>query len=373
MQFKYEFKAKMSSLSENDQLQASSPIAAATQPHREVDGKDFSRYQGSSTVNIDVNKAPSALLTADVAMNRMVDDLVGPSYTSGPFTGGESAVPPSPPEQTFEDTALIDGLNFGMSQLSTMTVEDKASITNQANEAYAQVGSNSSPAGMSPPPIKTLATLPPLLDQSGIWNSKAELTTPSSPFLDAAAAAAASQYSQSPVYLGGESAAHSRNPSMTSIGSGHYAASGAWSPLLSIPNIGTSVNHPRHYASAAHHQSQPSCYTNNLQSSGSQQSLTDLRESYNAYGHSQSQSLTQSFYETSGFVSSASGSSPYASAYVAPNAFNERIPDRQPSSPYPAVAASNSDFSPWNVGSHPRRTVQRSSLGLRSTAHMQEG
>ena len=361
----------MTNFSATDQLNASSPILTVTQS-REVHNKDSDPLQGNATVSVDANKGPSTSLTADVAMSRMVDDLVGPSNDSIPTIGKESAIPPSPPEQTFEDTALVDGLNFGMSQLSTMTVEDKLSNTNQTKMTSAQAGSHSSPAGVSPPPIKTLATLPLLLDQSGIWNSKAELTVPSSPFLEAAAAVATTQYSQSPVYLGGDSPAHSRNPSLTSIGSGHYAASGAWSPLLSMPNLSTSVYHPQ-YNPSAHPQPQPRYHAHNLQPNGSQYSLTDLRESYIAYGRNQNQNLMQPFYETSGFASSATGSSPQASAYAAPSTVNERIPDRHPSSPYPTVAAANSDFSPWNSSSDSRRVMQKSSLGHQSMAYRQEG
>ena len=372
MQFKYERKAKTLQFPAADQLQTSSPILAATNSPGEVDDKDYDRLQDNATGNVDANKAPSISYAADVAMSRMVDDLVGPSNDPVPIIGKRNAIPPSPPEQTFEDTALIDGLSFGMSQLSTMTVEDKALNTTQTKMASSQPGPYSSPDRVSPPPIKTLATLPPLLDQSGIWNSKAELTVPSSPFLDAAGATAATQYSQSPVYIGGESPIHSRNPSLTSIGSGHYAASGAWSPLLSMPNMTTSIHHPRHYSSA-HPQSQTSYYVHNLEPSNSQNSLSDLRDSYIAYGHNQNQNMMQSFYETSGFASSATDSSPYASTYAATNTFNERIPDRQPSSPYPAVTANNSDLSPWNASSDPRRVMQKSSLGHRSMAYRQEG
>lgn len=372
MQFRYEREAKPANFTAADKLHASSPILAASQSPGEVDNKGHDRFQKNTIVDFGENKAPPSSLTADVAMNRMVDDLVGPSNDPVSVVGKTNAIPPSPPEQTFEDTALIDGLSFGMSQLSTMTTKDKVLNTTQAKTASAHPGSHSSPIGVSPPPIKTLASLPPLLDQSGIWNSKAELTVPSSPFLDAAAAAAATQYSQSPVYLGGESPAHSRNPSLTSIGSGHYAASGAWSPLMSMPNMTSSISHPRH-SSSAHPQSKSNHYVQHLQPSYSQHSLTDLRDSYLAFGHNQNQNLMQSFNEASGFASSATGSSPYASTFATTNTFNERIPDRQPSSPYPNVAVSNSDFSPWNASSDSRRVSQKSSLGRWSMASRQEG
>ena len=276
MEFVYERKFNASKFSLSDQLHASSPTPNTMQSCRELRAQDYGQLPGDVVANTDFNKISSTPLTTDVAMSRMVDDLVGPSNNLDPFTESESAVPPTPPEQTFEDTALINGITFGMSQLSTLTPNDRASKVSQLQKADTQFGSSIIQAGMSSPPIRTLAALPPLLDQSGIWNSKAELTAPSSPFLDAAGVA--TQSSQSPIYLGGGSPTHSRNPSLTSIGSGQYAASGAWSPLLSMPIMNTTDQHQSHPPG----NNVLLNFPNKLRSSDSRHSLTDLKESCNA-------------------------------------------------------------------------------------------
>ena len=367
LKFIYERKSNDPTLSVEDKTQPLSP--APTLEHQTVATKvqECGQLPGKVVANVRHGEGEPMMVTTEAAMNRMVDDLVGSSDISDPLLGSKSTVPPTPPEQTFEDTVLVNGMSFGMSQSSTSISDDKATKVSQLKKADAQFGSYISSAGMPSPQITTLSTLPPILDQSGIWNSKAELNVPTSPFFDATGAI--TQCSQSPVYFEGGSPIHSRNPSLTSIGSGQYAASGAWSPLLSIPTANAIGNYQSNPAA----NNVPVQFPNNLHSSGSQHSLMDLRESFNAYDYPH-QGQMRFNNETFGFASSTSGSSPYASVYATPGALYERTPDRKSSSPFVSVAAPDgSDYSPWNTGSDSRPGLQKSLLGRYSVAHRQEG
>ncbi|KAF1998432.1 hypothetical protein P154DRAFT_252341 [Amniculicola lignicola CBS 123094] len=60
----------------------------------------------------------STVLAKDPAMNRMVDDLVGPDDGLDPLPEEDENIPPTPPEQTFEDTAMVDDTTFGVAPLT---------------------------------------------------------------------------------------------------------------------------------------------------------------------------------------------------------------------------------------------------------------
>lgn len=77
-------------------------------------------------------------------MNRMVDDLVGDSLD--PLPEEDENIPPTPPEQTFEDTALVTDTGYG---LGTLTVQDFVSSVR-----------NYKPMATSPAPITPLLATP---------------------------------------------------------------------------------------------------------------------------------------------------------------------------------------------------------------------
>ena len=242
-----------------------------------------------------VDRIEPASVTSDVAMSRMVDDLVGPTSVNNRLdeAGGGTVINLS--KQSLSGSEFMDQTTYGISQLST-TDGPGREFNTSLHSNKTNIAASAIPTGVSPPPVRSFPTMPPLLDQSGIWNSSSEFVAPSSPFLDA-------QYGQSPICHSGRSTLHSRNPSLTSIGSIAYAAenvavNGAWSPLLSNPN----VNY-------------------NLRTRESLESLADFRGSYHAgkFG--------------SGTANMSGGESPYSTDFKILNA-RERIPSKWHPSPF---------------------------------------
>ncbi|KAF2715411.1 hypothetical protein K504DRAFT_469630 [Pleomassaria siparia CBS 279.74] len=134
----------------------------------------------------------STTLAKDSAMNRMVDDLVGPDDGLDPLPEEDENIPPTPPAQTFEDTALVTDSTYG---LASFTISDIVnSVQNYkkppvspapvqamfATTPMARVASSSS--------IRQPVNLPSLPDGSysgnSIWNRNYSGTPgPSSPLL----------------------------------------------------------------------------------------------------------------------------------------------------------------------------------------------
>lgn len=133
----------------------------------------------------------STTIAKDSAMNRMVDDLVGPDDGLDPLPEEDENIPPTPPAQTFEDTVVTEN-TYG---LGSFTVNDLVhSVTNYKK-------STASPAPVTPvystpmnrigssSSIRQPANLPSLPDGqysgASIWNRNYNGTPgPSSPLLN---------------------------------------------------------------------------------------------------------------------------------------------------------------------------------------------
>jgi hypothetical protein len=146
--------------------------------------------QGSYSVAAP-SEGASTTIAKDSAMNRMVDDLVGPDDGLDPLPEEDENIPPTPPAQTFEDTVVTEntyGLgSFTVSDLVHSVTNYKKSTASPApvTPVYAtpmnRIGSSSS--------IRQPANLPSLPDGqysgASIWNRNYNGTPgPSSPLLN---------------------------------------------------------------------------------------------------------------------------------------------------------------------------------------------
>jgi hypothetical protein len=138
------------------------------------------------------SESASTTLAKDSAMSRMVDDLVGPDDGLDPLPEEDENIPPTPPAQTFEDTALVNDSTYG---LASFTISDLVSSVQNykkplgspaptqamfATTPMARVASSSS--------IRAPVNLPSLPDGqysgNSIWNRNYSGTPgPSSPLL----------------------------------------------------------------------------------------------------------------------------------------------------------------------------------------------
>ncbi|KAF2197789.1 hypothetical protein GQ43DRAFT_190367 [Delitschia confertaspora ATCC 74209] len=134
------------------------------------------------------SESASTALAKDSAMNRMVDDLLGPDDgLLDPLPEEDEILPPTPPEQTFEDTTMVGETTYGMEPLSI------SDLVNAVQNGSMLKTSPRSPAFstpmnrvMSSSSIRQPANLPSLPDgQSNgksIWNRDYDGTPgPSSP------------------------------------------------------------------------------------------------------------------------------------------------------------------------------------------------
>lgn len=90
------------------------------------------------------SESASTALAKDSAMNRMVDDLVGPDDGLDPLPEEDEDYPPTPPEQTFEDTTLVTDSSYGIGPL---VIND---IVNSVQNCTKPMGSPRSPLISSP-------------------------------------------------------------------------------------------------------------------------------------------------------------------------------------------------------------------------------
>ncbi|KAF2874127.1 hypothetical protein BDV95DRAFT_488515 [Massariosphaeria phaeospora] len=135
------------------------------------------------------SESASTVLAKDSAMNRMVDDLVGPDEGLEPLPEEDENIPPTPPAQTFEDTALVTDSTYG---LGSVTIND---IVNSMHNYTKPVGSPSPIAVAFSTPMNRVASsssirqpvnLPSLPDgqmnSASIWNRNHSGTSgPNSP------------------------------------------------------------------------------------------------------------------------------------------------------------------------------------------------
>ncbi|KAF1952121.1 hypothetical protein CC80DRAFT_552553 [Byssothecium circinans] len=69
--------------------------------------------QKTCSVAAPPSESASTTIARDSAMNRMVDDLVGVDDVLDPLQEEDENLPPTPPEQTFEDTTMVSSTAFG--------------------------------------------------------------------------------------------------------------------------------------------------------------------------------------------------------------------------------------------------------------------
>ena len=134
------------------------------------------------------SESASTTVAKDNAMHRMVDDLVGFGFDDGldPLPEEDENIPPTPPEQTFEDTAVVNDTTFAPAALSISDLVNSvknykplspAPVTTMLSTPMGRTGST---ASIHP------AVLPSLPDGQGnsssIWNRQSFGTPgPSSP------------------------------------------------------------------------------------------------------------------------------------------------------------------------------------------------
>ncbi|KAF2271615.1 uncharacterized protein EI97DRAFT_462665 [Westerdykella ornata] len=172
--------------------------------------------QSQSVSVVAPSETPSAALARESALTRMVDDLVSADANLEPLPEEDENIPPTPPDNTFENTVVTEN-GFGS---TTFTISDivnnmqkKKPTGSPAPASYLptpmeRVGSNSS--------ARHVANLPSIPDGSynghSIWNQN--YSGPSSPFVGNAHDLIGSPK------LGGlhaPSYGHSRNNSSTSL------------------------------------------------------------------------------------------------------------------------------------------------------------
>lgn len=161
------------------------------------------------------SETASVAISKDAAMNRMVDDLLGPEDGLGPLPEEDENIPPTPPEQTFEDTALINDHSYG---ITPVTVGDFVNMVRNYSQASCTTPEIHHRNSTASPAVRNLPSLPSLPNTSDIWSKNYDTplhTTPVvPPGLNVSSAA-----------LGRQSLGHSRN---TSLNNSMNAFS--WSP-----------------------------------------------------------------------------------------------------------------------------------------------
>ncbi|KAF2683675.1 hypothetical protein K458DRAFT_389592 [Lentithecium fluviatile CBS 122367] len=170
------------------------------------------------------SETASTVLAKDSAMNQMVDDLVGPDEGLEPLPEEDENIPPTPPEQTFEDTALVTDSAYG---LTPLTISDLVNTV----QNYKMVSGSPAPAapllstpmhrGASSSSIRGPANLPSLPDgqwnMNSIWNRSYNGTPgPASPLLPETV-----DIRSSP--LNGAHSGHVRGDSSNSLRSSDYS------------------------------------------------------------------------------------------------------------------------------------------------------
>lgn len=116
------------------------------------------------------SESASTTVAKDNAMHRMVDDLVGFDDGLDPLPEEDENIPPTPPEQTFEDTAVVNDTTFAPAALSISDLVNSVKNYKPLSPAPASA-LLSTPMGRtgSTASIRQPAVLPSLPD--GQWNS----------------------------------------------------------------------------------------------------------------------------------------------------------------------------------------------------------
>ncbi|KAF1947488.1 hypothetical protein EJ02DRAFT_333926 [Clathrospora elynae] len=138
------------------------PLFSPTETPISDDQKSYSVAAASDSA--------STTLAKDNAMRNMVDDLVGDEAGLDPLVEEDEDIPPTPPEQTFEDTAIVNDTTFAPAALSISDLVNSvrnykplspAPATAMLSTPMGRTGSTSS--------IRQPPNLPSVPD--GQWNS----------------------------------------------------------------------------------------------------------------------------------------------------------------------------------------------------------
>lgn len=178
-------------LASPDNKPGASPIAPAESLHLPI-ASEVQRLPDDQTSQTPApSESASTVQARDSAMKSMVDDLVGPEDGLGPLPEEDENIPPTPPEQTFEDTLVTTNADG----VTTFTISD---IVNTVQHYKRPAGT---PAPISPmyaapmergpssSSIRQTPTLPSLPDGNNngtsIWNTRYSGGTPgpSSPLM----------------------------------------------------------------------------------------------------------------------------------------------------------------------------------------------
>lgn len=166
------------------------------------------------------SESASTTVAKESAMHRMVDDLVGPDDGLDPLPEEDEDIPPTPPEQTFEDTTMVNDGTFAPASLS---INDLVNSVKNYKPMSPAPGAAllSTPMGRtaSTSSIRQPVNLPSVPDgqhnSPSIWNRSYNGTPgPSSPSM-LNSTGPGSEFSRSP--LNGNGFGHGRQGSSNSL------------------------------------------------------------------------------------------------------------------------------------------------------------
>lgn len=166
------------------------------------------------------SESASTVLAKDSAMHRMVDDLVGPDDGLDPLPEEDENMPPTPPEQTFDDTTIMADSAYAPAALSigdlVNSVKNYKPLSPLPGASYLSTPMGRTPSTSS---VRQPANLPSVPDGSvnspSIWNRSYNGTPgPSSPSM-ANAFGGTNDFSKSPI--NGNGFGHMRGDSGNSL------------------------------------------------------------------------------------------------------------------------------------------------------------
>ncbi|KAH7080828.1 hypothetical protein FB567DRAFT_551621 [Paraphoma chrysanthemicola] len=188
------------------------------------------------------SESASTTVAKETALHRMVDDLVGPDDGLDPLPEEDENLPPTPPEQTFEDTTIVSDGTFAPAPLSINDLVN--SVKN-----YKPLSPNPATSMLSTPMGRTSSTssirqpanLPSVPDSqyngNSIWNRSYSGTPgPSSPMMPNGFSQG-SELSRSPIH--GNGFGHARGSSNNSLLGADLTPSAAHAPRHASGGLGS--------------------------------------------------------------------------------------------------------------------------------------
>ena len=179
------------------------------------------------------SESASTTIAKESAMHRMVDDLVGPDDGLDPLPEEDEDMPPTPPEQTFADTALVNDGTYASASLSISdlvnSVKNYKPLSPAPGTAFLSTPMGRSGSTSS---IRQPVNLPSVPDgqwsNSSIWSRNYSGTPgPSSPLMPSCNGAG-SEFGRSP--LNGNGFGHVRQSSSNSLLGAEVTPSGVRAP-----------------------------------------------------------------------------------------------------------------------------------------------